>query len=88
MLFYYGFLWCNVYVFDLIGIFVVIKVEFIGFGGFMNVVFVCNGCELWMVNFFGLVLVEGFKWIVVGFVLVVVFFIIGYGYVKFFRIFR
>lgn len=55
------------------------------FDGLMNVVFFCNGWELYIVNFYGLVLVESLKRIVVGFAFVVVFFIIGYGYVKFWK---
>lgn len=70
------------------GILVVSKVEPVGLGGSMNVVFCCNSCELQTVNFQGSALVEGSKGTVVGLALAVSFFITGHGYVKFARTLR
>lgn len=56
------------------GILVVSKVEPVGLGGSMNVVFCCNSCELRTVNFQGSALVEGSKGTVVGLALAVIFY--------------
>ena len=66
----------------------VAKVEPIGLGGAINVVFACNGCELRTVNFCGSALVEGSKRTVVGLALAVAFFITGHGYAKFSKTLR
>ena len=64
------------------------KVEPVGLGGTMNVVFCCNSCDLRRINFKGSTLVEGSKRTVVGLALAVAFFITGHGYAKFARTLR
>ena len=51
----------------------------------MNILFVCNNCELRKVNFQGSSLVEGSKRTVIGLALAVAFFITGHGFAKFNR---
>ena len=59
------------------------KVESVGLGGTINILFVCTECSMRKVNFQGSTVVEGSKRTVIGLALAVVLFICGHGFAQF-----
>lgn len=66
-----------------LGILVPAKVETVGLGGSVTVMFMCNGCQGRNISFKGTSLVEGSRRTVIGLSLAVAFIVCGNGFAKF-----